>query len=486
MLGLQRTARAAVAAWVAIGMLAALSLGPVPISAANAKVARTAAKPAHCPKHLRRCHEGGVPTSDKKKHAPRRKPVQRIGGGVPPDQYLPFATGTKVRVSQGAQMPCGRGFDHVSPRCNGYYGPYNQWAWDFAVKSGTPIRAAIGGTVLVAGSVPGGYGNTVLIRTARGDCSRYEHLSTIGVRVGQQVAAYDLIARSGNTGFSTGPHLHYGREDCRNHYSVQSAFIDAGDPKYQTTVTSGNRVGPSAPQAPAQTVVCPPDCAIYGASEGVKVRKGPSTGSGVLTTLPNRHVVHIVCQTSGDSVGGSPIWDQIDGGGYVADYYVNTPVTGGYSPGVGQCGSPATINPGNPGGPVTAPQPVLHYNCTGTPSPFGHYVPVGRHWGNDFIAQGSSISGGYLLLGANPAGGDHRATIGIYTGGPTPLSGALGEVTVSVSGYGGVNFTFPKPIAVSSGQSLWVGATGIGNFTAYDQNNGGADGCLIGRLDGTI
>jgi hypothetical protein len=87
-------------------------------------------------------------------------------------------------------------------------------------------------------------------------------------------------------------------------------------------------------------------------------------------------------------------------------------------------------------------------------------------------------------MGANTDGGDHRTVIGIYTGGPTPLSGPLAEVTVNVSGYGGANFTFPQPAHVTPGQSLWVGATGIGDFTGYDQNNGGADGCFIGRLDG--
>jgi hypothetical protein len=141
--------------------------------------------------------------------------------------------------------------------------------------------------------------------------------------------------------------------------------------------------------------------------------------------------------------------------------------------------------PASPTTPAPGPAAVTHYNCGGTADAFGHYVPGGRHWGNDFAAQGSIITGGYLVIGANTDGGDHRAVIGIYTGGPTPLSGALGEVTVSVNGYSGVSFAFPTPIHVTPGQSLWIGATGIGDFTAYDQNNGGADGCFTGRVDGT-
>jgi uncharacterized protein YraI/lysophospholipase L1-like esterase len=133
--------------------------------------------------------------------------------------------------------------------------------------------------------------------------------------------------------------------------------------------------------------------------------------------------------------------------------------------------------------PADVSQPVVHYNCPNGPA-FGHYVPAGRHWGNVFTAQGATITDGSLLLGANADGNDHRATIGIYTGGPTPLSGELGAVTVPVNGYGGVTFTFPQPINVTAGQTLWIGATGVGDFTAYDQNNGGVDGCFIGRVNG--
>jgi len=116
---------------------------------------------------------------------------------------------------------------------------------------------------------------------------------------------------------------------------------------------------------------------------------------------------------------------------------------------------------------------------------FGHYVPAGKHWGNDFIAQGSTITGGFLLLGANADGGNHQASIGIYTGGPYTLSGELGSTTVNVNGYSGVSFTFAQPIHVTAGESLWLVAVGIGDFTAYDQNNGGADGCFVGSLTGT-
>jgi hypothetical protein len=155
-------------------------------------------------------------------------------------------------------------------------------------------------------------------------------------------------------------------------------------------------------------------------------------------------------------------------------------------------GVTATDNAGNVSSPVSKafatsacpPQPVTHYNCPGTGNEFPHYVPAGKHWGNDFIAQGRTITSGTLLIGANVDGNDHRAKIGVFTGGPDQLAGELGSTVVDVSGYGGVSFTFPTPINVTPGQSLWLVAIGIGDFTAYDQNSGGADGCFVGSLTG--
>ena len=63
------------------------------------------------------------------------------------------------------------------------------------------------GTVIFAG-VEGGYGNKVEIEYWDGTVSVYGHMSQIDVVVGQQLAAGDLVGLSGNTGHSTGPHLH--------------------------------------------------------------------------------------------------------------------------------------------------------------------------------------------------------------------------------------------------------------------------------------
>ncbi|WP_431782006.1 peptidoglycan DD-metalloendopeptidase family protein [Streptomyces chumphonensis] len=79
---------------------------------------------------------------------------------------------------------------------------------DFAVRSGTPVRAVGGGTVVRAG-YGGPYGNEVVLAHGNGYWTHYAHLSVIQVGVGQRVQAGRQIALSGSTGNSSGPHLHF-------------------------------------------------------------------------------------------------------------------------------------------------------------------------------------------------------------------------------------------------------------------------------------
>lgn len=79
---------------------------------------------------------------------------------------------------------------------------------DFVVPSGTSVRAAHTGTVVTAGW-GGAYGNNIVIKHGAHLYTQYGHLSKIGVHLGQKVITGQEIGKSGSTGNSTGPHLHF-------------------------------------------------------------------------------------------------------------------------------------------------------------------------------------------------------------------------------------------------------------------------------------
>lgn len=79
---------------------------------------------------------------------------------------------------------------------------------DFAVPVGSDVRSTAMGTVIFAGQ-KGGYGNCVIISHGNGLATLYGHLSQILVETNDAVKVNQIIAKSGNSGRSTGPHLHY-------------------------------------------------------------------------------------------------------------------------------------------------------------------------------------------------------------------------------------------------------------------------------------
>jgi len=86
---------------------------------------------------------------------------------------------------------------------------------DFAAPIGTPIKAALSGTVLATGNtdlVRGcySYGKWVMLVHGNGINTLYAHLSSIDVAKGQSVSTGQVVGLSGMTGYATGPHLHFG------------------------------------------------------------------------------------------------------------------------------------------------------------------------------------------------------------------------------------------------------------------------------------
>ncbi|MEA1961523.1 MAG: M23 family metallopeptidase [Bacillota bacterium] len=89
-----------------------------------------------------------------------------------------------------------------------YYKGSAHTGLDIAANSGTPLKAADAGVVTYAGR-NGGYGNFIIINHKNGFVTRYAHCSRFAVSVGAEVARGQVIAYMGNTGRSTGPHLHF-------------------------------------------------------------------------------------------------------------------------------------------------------------------------------------------------------------------------------------------------------------------------------------
>ena len=91
-----------------------------------------------------------------------------------------------------------------------------KWRWgrlhsgvDLAVPEGTPVRASDNGKVILAENSGDGYGNYIILDHGNGFKTLYGHKSALCVSVGDIVSQGDLIAYSGSTGNSTGPHLHF-------------------------------------------------------------------------------------------------------------------------------------------------------------------------------------------------------------------------------------------------------------------------------------
>ncbi len=106
-------------------------------------------------------------------------------------------------------------FGNTAFAASGAYAGKGHNGIDFGIPNGTPLKAALAGTVIGTGntdSVKGCYsfGKWVMIKHSNGLNTMYAHLSSITVSQGQTVATGQVIGYSGETGYATGPHLHFG------------------------------------------------------------------------------------------------------------------------------------------------------------------------------------------------------------------------------------------------------------------------------------
>lgn len=133
---------------------------------------------------------------------------------------------------------------------------------DFGVPVGTPVRAALSGTVRGWGNTDAikgcySFGKWILIDHANGLSTVYLHLSNINVTKGQSVNTGDVIGNSGNSGYSTGPHLHFGvyAQQGVEMMNLGTWYTQNG----QTPTTACAKGGAIIPVAPKEAYLDPTD-----------------------------------------------------------------------------------------------------------------------------------------------------------------------------------------------------------------------------------
>ena len=150
---------------------------------------------------------------------------------------------------------------------------------DIAAAQGTPIAAAMAGTVVAAGP-DGGYGNLITVDDGNGLTTRYAHCSQIYARVGERVAPGDVIGAVGMTGRATGPHLHFEvRQDDRA--IDPSAYLNR---RYAVTSSA----------TPSEKKWLPPGMKI------LIVGAAGTIGSAVVNELKGRNEIVTAGRKSGD------------------------------------------------------------------------------------------------------------------------------------------------------------------------------------------
>jgi murein DD-endopeptidase MepM/ murein hydrolase activator NlpD len=147
------------------------------------------------------------------------------GGEVAAKKVAKKATATKTtgKAASSRALPALSGFfgnplpgGRLSQGIHGYNGV------DIAAPSGTPIYAAAGGSVIVAknnGGYNGGYGNYIVIDHGNGTQTLYAHMTSTAISGGASAEKGTLIGYVGNTGKSTGNHLHFEVRGARNPFA---------------------------------------------------------------------------------------------------------------------------------------------------------------------------------------------------------------------------------------------------------------------------
>ena len=141
--------------------------------------------------------------------------------GAPKGQFYPVTADGKEGWANGNRIAPGSNPDHEPTGRNGfrwpargpitqYFNPPIERGIDVGMPVGTPVRSSKAGKVIFAGGSPCcSYGYYIILQHSDGYTTWYCHLSNIQVKVGDNADDWEQIALSGNTGYSTGPHIEF-------------------------------------------------------------------------------------------------------------------------------------------------------------------------------------------------------------------------------------------------------------------------------------
>lgn len=163
----------------------------------------------------------------KESRSRRVRPAEKNSHGIPkgtatssPHPSFPADTISGTLPIQGViTSPTGMRHDPFNGKLKHHNG------LDIAAPAGTPVKPVAPGTVIFSGW-KSGYGNTVVLGHADGMVTVYAHHANNNVTEGETVDTDSIIAHSGSTGRSTGPHLHF--EAWRNGANITSNFMPPG------------------------------------------------------------------------------------------------------------------------------------------------------------------------------------------------------------------------------------------------------------------
>ena len=167
---------------------------------------------------------------------------------------------------------------------------YKKWGYaghngiDYGIPNGTPVSAAVAGTVAAVSFENGGYGNYVKVAHTDGGkpyFTYYAHLASATVSPGQKVKAGTIVGLSNNTGASTGPHLHFGvkiegQNPAYKGYVDPLPFFNTGSEVDTTDTTSTDQF---------TDAVALPNLSFEVLSEFLNVRNGPGVEFSIVTQL---------------------------------------------------------------------------------------------------------------------------------------------------------------------------------------------------------